>query len=36
MTDLKIPHVYEDGPEREHDWQSGWVPEAVGHLLQGR
>ena len=36
MTDLRIPHVYEDGPEREHVWESGWVPEAVGHLLQGR
>jgi hypothetical protein len=34
MTDLRIPHVYEDGPEREHVWESGWVPEAVGHLLQ--
>ena len=34
MTDLSIPHVYEDGPEREHVWESGWVPEAVGHLLQ--
>ena len=36
MTDLKIPHVYEDGPEREHVWESGWVPEAVGMLMEGR
>jgi hypothetical protein len=35
MTDLKIPHVYRDGPEREHGWGSGWVPEAVRSLLGG-
>jgi hypothetical protein len=33
MLDLKIPHHYRDGPEREHSWGSGWVPEAVGLLL---
>jgi hypothetical protein len=33
LTDLKIPHVYEDGPQREHRWESGWVAEAVGRLL---
>ncbi len=29
-----IPHDYQDGPERKHDWHSGWVEEAVGLLLQ--
>lgn len=29
-----IPHVYRDGPERKHDWHSGWVPEAVSLLLE--
>jgi ribosomal protein L7/L12 len=35
MVDLEVPHVYRDGPEREHDWESGWVPETVGLLLDG-
>ena len=26
---LGIPHDYEDGPRREHHWNSGWVPKAV-------
>jgi S-formylglutathione hydrolase FrmB len=30
---LKIPHDYRDGPQRKHDWHSGWVPEAVDLLL---
>jgi S-formylglutathione hydrolase FrmB len=30
---FKIPHVYRDGPERKHDWHSGWVEEAVELLL---
>jgi len=34
MSELKIPHVYRDGPKREHDWHSGWVSEAVELLLQ--
>lgn len=29
MEDLKIPHVYRDGPKRKHHWQSGWLAEAV-------
>ena len=33
MTDLKIPHDYQDGPRREHTWESGWVPEATKLLL---
>jgi hypothetical protein len=34
MTELKIPHVYKDGPQRKHDWHSGWVSETVELLLQ--
>lgn len=34
MTELKISHVYKDGPQRQHDWHSGWVSEAVELLLQ--
>ncbi len=34
MKNLKISHVYIDGPQRKHDWHSGWVSEAVELLLQ--
>jgi len=33
LLDLKIPHIYRDGPKRQHIWGSGWVPEAVELLL---
>ena len=33
LNQLAIPHVYRDGPQRKHDWHSGWVEEAVGLLL---
>jgi hypothetical protein len=33
LLDLKIPHVFRDGPNRAHLWESGWVPEAVELLL---
>jgi LmbE family N-acetylglucosaminyl deacetylase len=36
LVDLKVPHDYEDGPEREHRWESGWVPGAVMWLLGER
>jgi len=33
MIELGIAHEYRDGPARAHDWQSGWVSEAVQRLL---
>jgi S-formylglutathione hydrolase FrmB len=30
---LHVPHVYRDGPQREHVWESGWVAEAAAFLL---
>ncbi len=33
MDERKIAHEYRDGPERKHDWHSGWVNEAVEVLL---
>ncbi len=33
MDKLKIAHEYRDGPERKHDWHSGWVNDAVEVLL---
>ena len=35
MRRLKIDFVSKDGPERKHEWTSGWVPEAVDFLLGG-
>ena len=36
MDELKITHQYRDGPQREHSWQSGWLPEAVQMLVEKR
>lgn len=33
LNELKIPHIYRDGPQRKHDWHSGWVTEAAELLL---
>ncbi len=33
MEKLKVAHEYRDGPERKHDWHSGWVREGVELLL---
>lgn len=33
LNELKIAHLYRDGPLRKHDWHSGWVGEAVELLL---
>lgn len=35
LEELRIPHEYRDGPQRSHDWHSGWVSEAV-ELLVGK
>jgi len=35
MTRLGILHEYRDGPERKHDWHSGWVEEAAALLFDG-
>jgi LmbE family N-acetylglucosaminyl deacetylase len=35
LNELHVSHRYVDGPKREHRWESGWVPEAVGMLLGG-
>jgi S-formylglutathione hydrolase FrmB len=33
LGELRIPHEYRDGPERKHNWHSGWLPDAVDVLL---
>jgi enterochelin esterase-like enzyme len=32
LDKLKMEHEYQDGPQRKHDWHSGWVQEAVAFL----
>jgi len=36
LTELGIPHVYRDGPQRDHRWDSGWLAEAVRLLVRRR
>ncbi len=33
LNDLKIPHVFHQGPHRPHAWTSGWLPEMVSALV---
>ena len=35
LDELRIGHIYRDGPQRKHDWHSGWLAEAVELLLGG-
>lgn len=35
LVKLAIPHEYRDGPQREHQWHSGWLEEAVAILTTG-
>ena len=32
LDELRIPHIYRDGPQCAHHWNSGWLPEAVSLL----
>lgn len=34
MLKLGIPNEFQDGPRREHRWDSGWVPSAVEFLAR--
>ncbi|MDX1967226.1 MAG: alpha/beta hydrolase-fold protein [Planctomycetaceae bacterium] len=34
LEELKIPHTYHDGPQREHIWHTGWIAEGVELLLR--
>ncbi len=34
LGELRIPHVYADGPRREHTWLSGWLKKAVRKLAE--
>jgi hypothetical protein len=32
LQSLDIPHLYRDGPRRDHRWEGGWLPEAVAFV----
>jgi S-formylglutathione hydrolase FrmB len=34
LDELEVSHEYRDGPQRKHDWHSGWVSEAVELLVE--
>jgi S-formylglutathione hydrolase FrmB len=34
LEQLQIPHRYQDGPWREHHWESGWLAGTVAQLLE--
>lgn len=36
MVSLEIPHEYQDGPKRQHHWNSGWLADAVEYLVGSR
>ena len=36
LEGLGVPHVYANEPKRAHNWKSGWLPEAVEHLMRLR
>jgi hypothetical protein len=33
LDELRVPHLFLEGPARKHDWHSGWVAAAVEALL---
>lgn len=36
LEKLGLPHVYRDGPQRVHHWNSGWVADALAALTEAR
>ncbi len=34
LGELRIPHVYRDGPQRKHHWGGGWLEEAVTLIVE--
>ncbi|MDP6721437.1 MAG: hypothetical protein QGF59_22405 [Pirellulaceae bacterium] len=33
MNDNKVQHIYQDGPQRRHHWNSGWLEGAIDLLV---
>lgn len=36
LNEHRIPHIYHDGPQRKHHWNTGWLPEAIELLAAKR
>lgn len=36
LVENKIPHRYVMEPHRDHRWDSGWIPEAIAFLMDGK
>ena len=34
LEELGVSHIYRDGPQRKHHWESGWLGEAVTLLVE--
>jgi Putative esterase len=34
LQELKVPHVYRDGPQRRHHWNSGWMADLARWAAQ--
>ncbi|MHC4876924.1 MAG: alpha/beta hydrolase-fold protein [Planctomycetota bacterium] len=34
LIELQIPHVYQDGPQLRHHWETGWLPDAIDLLAR--
>jgi esterase/lipase superfamily enzyme len=34
MNENKVQHIYHDGPQRRHHWNSGWLEEAIDLLAK--
>jgi len=33
LNEHRIPHINHDGPQRQHHWNTGWLPEALELLV---
>ncbi len=33
LSELAIPHIYHNGPQRQHAWSSGWLEQLVSALV---
>ncbi len=36
LDEHRVPHNYADGPQRQHHWNTGWLPEAIELLVADR
>ena len=34
MESLQISHIYRDGPQRKHHWETGWVAETLELMMR--